>query len=126
MLSKTQLFHLDKLTPTNVLEMNVLLSLLEYAIKYCAVKVGLTNLTDIKEIYCNRVNIHHQSQTISYAPPTSEAEAEFRTIHCAVEKLMETIVDSYHINRKITRYTQLNIECSVLNRNSVAVSFDFY
>lgn len=126
MLSRTQLFHLDKLVPASVAEMNLLLALLEYAVKHYAIKVGLTNLNDLKQIYCNRKDIYYQDQQISYSPHTSEAEAEFRYIHHALEELMETIVETYYIYSKTSRYTQLNIECCVLNRSNIAISFDFY
>lgn len=126
MLSKTQLFHLNKLRPTSVMESNILLALFEFAVRHYAIKVGLTNLTDLSEVYCNRKDINYQETNVFYGSRDSESEAEFRYIHRAIEQTMETIVDAYYIGSKSKRYTQLNIECSILNQNNVAISFDFY
>ena len=53
-------------------------------------------------------------------------EAEYRQLVISLEQFIEGLVDSYYLLTVKKPNSILNLECSLVNRNTVAVSFDLY
>ena len=126
MLSKTQLFHLDKLKPISVQEANLILELLEQSLIFFIDKTGLCDLYNVREVYCNRKHIDLQRNTIGYGLEDSNKVNEYYFINMSIEKFVESIIDNYYTIKNTQMFTQLNLEVCFMSKSNLAVSYDLY
>lgn len=124
MFCKTQLFHLNQLKPETIQEADGLHALIECTVSYLLRKSLLQSAYTISSIYCNRRNINSTMEIFPQIAP--HKEAEYRQLVISLEQFIEGLVDSYYLLTVKKPNSILNLECSLVNRNTVAVSFDLY
>lgn len=124
MLSKTQIFHISALRPDTVKEADELTSLVESTVTYYLKKSILNEAYTITDIYCNRVNIYTTMEFFPHLP--IEKESEYTQLAMSVQQFIGNLVDSYHMLKVRKPNAVLNVECCLLNRTNISISFDLY
>lgn len=132
MLFKTQLFHLGDLSPRSIPESNAIVKLIESISVEAIYHQG--NLLEQEDLYIfyNRVPVDMIQVGSLIDVYYLEHENEIRLLKYSIERAILDSVDAYRV-KHLTHPTRsrggdavLNIETCLLNRTTVAISFDCF